>query len=133
MGADIHMYSESKVNNVWVADHANTCMNNIDIGRDYYLFGFLNSVGTTHPDALQDWEFPTDASPQVNQIFQDWGSDAHSPNFITIKALSKRMTAMLLKNDPNNARILTTLAKIVQDLPVVEGASSQRLVFWFDN
>ena len=101
MGCDIHIFSETKKDGVWV--------NNEEFveelfdgeepyihvpyddqfynGRDYNLFGVLAGV---RAEDLQQFEvkgFPADASPLVAKNYESWGVDAHTPSYLTLEEL----------------------------------------------
>ena len=70
-----------------------------DIGRDYSLFSILAEVRTSSLIGIVsgDFEenkthfepkgFPEDACSLTRQEFEDWGADAHTPSYLSLKEL----------------------------------------------
>lgn len=150
MGCDIHLYSETKKNGIWVADKANsyvphtnaeedaegypTLDESYDHGRNYWLFGLLNpSVRTDWPWSFDEQGFPEDASPEIATTYNHWGDDAHSPNHLTREQLQIKATELLIEPDPDAKTHSGYLVALVAGLPECTDPSQQRIVFWFDN
>lgn len=102
MGCDIHMYLEKKIDGKWVsADRFRKDRDGwIDIRREkriyydrnYLLFSVLAGVREPLPGVWQKYPvngFPNDASPQVKQAYDQWGCDAHTPSYLTLKDLKE--------------------------------------------
>lgn len=103
MGCDIHMYTERRVNGKWVhADpsvrsfsESNESRINIHVpyqhqiykGRNYLLFGVLAGVRTSECQKFEPKGFPEDASLIVREMYDQYGSDAHTPSYLTLKEL----------------------------------------------
>jgi hypothetical protein len=104
MGCDIHMYMEKKVGGIWASADPMVTLFDWDEkpyrgvpsqhsvyqgGRNYILFSVLAGV-RSHYTVEQKFEvkgFPKDASPNVRAIYERWGSDAHTPSYLTLKDL----------------------------------------------
>ena len=155
MGCDIHWHSETKSNGIWKCDQADSFEpDNEDSGpdmddfpnrsRDYWKFGLLQQVRSVFDWSFDERiEFPDDASPEVRQLFEAWGSDAHSEGYRTREELKskldelKLLKAQQLINPGNEAEAIShhftclenMLANLTSDVP----DSDQRIVFWFDN
>lgn len=102
MGCDIHIYSESLKNGIWVP--------NEDIRKDPYREG-EDYVGTTYDESWYQGRcyilfdtlagvrgggfyqrfdvkgIPDNISPEVNSAYKYWGVDGHTPSYITISEL----------------------------------------------
>ena len=156
MGCDIHMYSETFIDDEWVADSKDTLRYDSKYGttemsefnnghRNYWFFALLAQVRYDCPWGFEPKGFPIDASDEIERIYKEWGSDAHTPSYLThqelldkYNSLPSLKTVNLLTQEVNNA------SNIIDDqLPVLkehintfnfgENKSHQRIVFWFDN
>jgi hypothetical protein len=99
MGCDIHTYIEKKKNGVWVPAQGFMLTGNYEpdipdvpvhdtyYKRDYCLFGFLAGVRYPQFKRFEPKGFPEDASEEVKRIFDYWGSDAHTPSYLTQEEL----------------------------------------------
>jgi hypothetical protein len=100
MGCDIHVYIEKKKNGKWVPaqgfmDTGNWEDGTLDVpypdkqldDRDYLLFGFLAGVRDPTNQHFEPKGFPKDASKEVKAVFKRWGSDAHTPSYLTLEEL----------------------------------------------
>lgn len=156
MGCDIHWHSETKKNGIWKCDQAESFQlledenNQPDMndflgrGRDYWKFGLLQQVRS-----VWDWsfdkriEFPDDASPEVRQVFEAWGGDAHSEGYRTREELKakleelKPMKAQHLISPGEDKEVIdhhfTFLENMISNLNSDVPDSDQRIVFWFDS
>ena len=106
MGCDIHMYTERRINGIWTSTEPIITVNPEDKekdrfrdvpsqfrtyqdGRNYILFSVLAGV-RSHYTIEQKFEvkgFPKDASPNIRQLYEKWGSDAHSASYLTLTDL----------------------------------------------
>lgn len=152
MGCDIHLYSETKKNGIWVADKANTfnphedadpdpdgdagypvISTSYDHGRNYWLFGLLNSnVRTYWPWSFEEQGFPEDASPEIATVYAHWDTDAHSASHLTVQQLKEKATDLLVHADPDANTHASYLVSLINGLPPCDH-QEQRIVFWFDN
>ena len=87
MGCDIHLYLEKKMQfrdgnpPRWVY------IEEIDVGRDYELFGFLAGVRSDYQHFERKETIPEDISPELRRELEDWGSDGHSHSWLTLEEL----------------------------------------------
>jgi hypothetical protein len=97
------MYTERKVNGEWVLAEPSTRQLSsfsgdhyyisvpyqfqIYTGRNYQLFGVLAGVRQCSDQKFERKGFPEDASPIVRGIYEQWGGDAHTPSYLTLKEL----------------------------------------------
>lgn len=144
MGCDIHLYSETKVNGKWLADLAATYtpasdddgpeMNaSYDEGRNYGLFGLLNSVRYDCEDPFPDQGMPDDASEEITVINKQWDSDGHSHNHIMVSNLKEKAAELLITTGTDANYLCNALAGLIAGLPKSINPEEQRIVFWFDN
>jgi len=163
MGCDIHIYVEAKMKGKWVAIEAMKPdeNGNMDVpypqrvytGRNYFLFGFLTE-GKVRNDrgvyACKLKGFPKDASDEIKVIYERWGTDAHTPNYITLKELqSVNWEQKIIDEDrDSDGNVVEKSIPLKQALDqfywdvvmrmdfyaVTQHESDEmRLVFWFDN
>ena len=159
MGCDIHCYVEAKENGKWVAVEAMKLdeNGNMDVpypqkiytGRNYFLFGFLTegkvrNDGGVYAGKLKG--FPKDASSVVKVIYERRGTDAHTPNYITLKELQDVNWERKIEDEDANGNVkLISLKQALEQFywdvimrmdfyAVMKHNSDEiRLVFWFDN
>lgn len=100
MGADIHMYLEKKIGGNWISTAPITKDNDgwyevsrenrIYYDRNYLLFSVLAGVREPLPGVWQKYKekgFPDDADPLLCKLYEQWGVDAHTPSYLTLKDL----------------------------------------------
>lgn len=151
MGCDIHVYVE-KLNEEgdWVS--ADTWEEESDpeeagvmfvpykkalySERNYPLFGFLTKgiVRVDVPNPMELKGFPEDASQEVQDVYMEWGGDAHTPNYFTLEELVRKQVELVLL--PTHGYVADALNDIIRALTEkAEGSppAQSRIVFWFDN
>lgn len=151
MGCDIHLYSETKKDGIWVADKADSFNQNEDADengedgyvhinssysgeRNYQLFGLLNTnVRADSPWSFDENGFPDDASPEITAYYKHWDTDAHSASYLTRQDLKKKATELLIVADKYAHDLCGYLAALIGGLPDCTDTEEQRIVFWFDN
>jgi hypothetical protein len=152
MGCDIHLWSETKKEGVWVADllHTLTTPTQAEIddgeyaditysyrGRDYGLFGLLTNGEVRYecPFGLPNHGMAEDLSPEVAAIFERWEDDAHSHNHLTVQELKEKAMQMLVSPDLDARELLPRLTRLIDGLPKTDNPNleEQRIVFFFDN
>lgn len=159
MGCDIHIYVEAKENGKWVAVEAMKLdeNGNMDVpypqrvytGRNYFLFGFLTKGQVRNDRGVYAGElkgFPKDASPEVKEIYERWGTDAHTPNYITLEELQSVNWEQKIEDEDGAGNVkFIPLKQVLEqfywdvimrlDFYALGKHSSDelRLVFWFDN
>ena len=99
MGCDIHMYIEKKKNGKWIPAQGfmQTGNRENDVPdvpfhdqfnqRNYALFGFLAGVRIPELKHFEPQGFPDDASKEVKDVYNEWGTDAHTPSYLLLKEL----------------------------------------------
>ena len=112
MGCDIHVMIEANRTNWWGDRWVNVdnWRYNPDYGsyegerrlnlkeiysdRNYELFSFLAGVRNygDNPSFGFDRGFPQDASEQTAAEYNDWGCDAHTPGYCTLKELKEAVS-----------------------------------------
>jgi len=109
MGCDIHIYTEKKVNGKWINidplkfgyqtdNFDERIVSQTYHGRNYELFGFLAQVRSLQENGFEAKGFPSDASKQVKDSFKEWGCDAHTPSYLTLKELRKNLDKTVSKS-----------------------------------
>ena len=106
-------------------------------GRCYRLFGALAGVRDTSVDMIVPGrynELPDDVSVELESMSDDFGMDAHSHSYLTLRELmdSKyyKMTGNELYDMGMDAYFFKTM---VPDLQKFGNPDDIRIVFWFDN
>ena len=145
MGCDIHLYSETKKNDAWVADDADSFFDKKEEGEDYpevgmnspygdrnyELFGLLSvGVRRVYAESFPQRGMPTDASEEVARLYEHWGGDAHSASYLTLAELKHKAAEMLI----TGSYVLPDLLYLLQAIPTPDAElENRRIVFWFDN
>ena len=156
MGCDIHSYAERKSTGGGGWEAIKEVPHPFS-WRSYRVFAFL--AGVRNYSAVtpisQPRRFPTDASPEARSDYELWGSDAHTPSWLTVKELNdfdytqqmedwrcgRQITPRLYSEaetcDPGEG-IQKTYQEFLGDhffkeLDKLNGAGAERVVFWFDN
>ena len=106
-------------------------------GRCYRLFGLLAGVRDTSIDMIvpdRHDHLPDDVSVEIEDLSDEWGTDGHSHNYLTLKELMSskyfKMTEQDLADMGIDSYFFTTL---VPDLMRFGNPDDIRIVFWFDN
>lgn len=158
MGCDIHWYSETRINGVWVSDTADTrCVEEPDTEdsyvtlenfpnrkRDYWLFGLLSDVRTNWPWSFSPKGMPDDASEPVKEQCHSDGSDGHSHSYLDRAELKDKLEELRRArvealvgattiNKEAAPHLFLRVEEIVAGLNAPVPDTDQRLVFWFDN
>lgn len=152
MGCDIHLYSETRKNGVWVADLAHTktipsqaefdkgeraeIERSYEGGRDYGLFGLLTDGEVRYecPFGLPNHGPAEDMSAEVEDMAHAWEGDAHSHNHLTVKELKEKAMELLVLPYRDAKELLPRLSRLIAGLPPSEASGEdRRIVFWFDN
>lgn len=104
MGCDIHIYSESLIDNNWVMQEKIADVNegyssdpfydtvddeNLFLGRNYFLFGILAGVRSWDDADFDVKGLPDDLSHGINLLYKQWGNNAHTPSYITLQELKE--------------------------------------------
>lgn len=125
MGCDIHAYSEIK-NNVGFWD----LVGKANCNRDYSFFGLIAGV-RDYRNKNQQHEvkgFPKNASSEVQAIYDDWGSDAHTSSYLTLPELKST------NKQGQHKYTIEHLNLWIEHLERYDGKDEdKRIVFWFDN
>lgn len=131
MGCDIHSHAERRVNGRWekVPDFEPFDW------RNYAMFGFLAGVRSHWCDPIVEPRgFPANASYAVHKDYEDWGTDAHTPSFLTLKELLDFGYAKLAYNGETYRDNLPDIFFVdLVKLAMLGDPEDVRVVFWFDN
>lgn len=162
MGADIHIYSETRKDGQWLADKAPTYKaekesedytyhsmeESAGKNRDYWYFGLLAEVRTEWPFSCKPKGLPDDPSEQVGLIAQAWEGDAHSASWLTrAELIAKRNELHHLRGENlinpsqeyDSRHLDHLIGKLEEEIQYLRELSpdasdeDQRIVFWFDN
>lgn len=154
MGCDIHSHAERKTESgKWEAVPELSPFSS----RSYGTFGFLAGV-RNYSDLTpiaQPRGFPDDASAEVAAEYEGWGSDAHTPSWLSVAELAafdydaicedRRVTRQVGPNhwnggctcEPGEGKQQTYREFLgpwfFDDLKALQDAGAGRVVFWFDN
>lgn len=107
-------------------------------GRCYRLFGALAGVRDTSMDRVvpdrYDNQLPDDVSDEIKDISDDWGVDAHSHSYLTLRELMNSKYYNMSAQELYDMGIDTYFFKtMVPDLQKFGDPDDIRIVFWFDN
>lgn len=151
MGCDIHAYSERRTPDGYELVSA------VFDWRSYGAFAFLAGVRnySAVPAISSPRGLPADVSQEVRERFDDWGTDAHTPSWLSVSELAAwnysgevedrrytRQEAPGLFNGGATADVgagtKTTWRdflgdKFLEDICKMQDAGADRVVFWFDN
>lgn len=106
MGCDIHIYSESLIEGKWVLNESIKDVNagqpeygephydtidadNLYLGRNYFFFGILAGVRSWDDPDFDIKGFPDNCSSDLLLLYNQWGRDAHTPSYVTLKELEE--------------------------------------------
>lgn len=172
MGCDIHIYTEHKLGPKWICGQASTKTQEEEEGktyifylddfkgsrkyghgdRDYWFFGFLADVRRDVPHHFEPKGQPDDLSPILKDLLTQWGGDAHSESFITLREMEEKLhqlpalraeSLLDLTLTPADTEAfehcVTRLRELADDLREeavefgVVDEDLSRIVFFFDN
>lgn len=106
-------------------------------GRCYALFGILAGVrDSSNPiiGGISRHSLPPDVSPEIRNMSDQWGYDAHSHNYFTIEELLDSNYAKMSDTDLRNLGIDPYFFfKTIPALLSLGKKDEVRIVFWFDN
>ena len=141
MGCDIHAFVETYEDGKWVPSKEDQFekstwyepeddeLMTLNTDRNYDLFGLLcNGVRREFVYSFDDKGIPLDCSPEVLAVYTKWGSDAHTPSYLTKSELQKKAAELLVRGEQEMLHELNAFIKMLYGEP-----ETQRVVFWFDN
>lgn len=153
MGCDIHSHAERKTGDHYekIAD-----LEPFD-WRSYSMYGWFADVRNYSdvPPLSEPRGLPDDTSEAVRGSFNDWGSDAHTPSWLSVAELvafdydqpveDRRVTVQLGPNfwsgggtSAPGGGAMTTYREFLgeayfRDLAELVATGADRIVFWFNN
>lgn len=153
MGCDIHMQVEyrTKVNGTMQWCDGNLYevnkfhysypdepkykrINLINERRHYNLFGLLAGVRNYGIKPIAPPRgFPKDASKSIAEVYDSWGSDAHSASWLTLAELMNAARSHPDLLDDLVAELQEYFNRIFPNPAPLITANELRIVFWFDN
>lgn len=111
--------------------------------RDYGLYGFLAGVRGEGPAVAEPRGLPEDASEEVVAVFKQWGSDFHTPTWLTPSEFRRAVRGIEEARDKWSAEkqeVVEVIAfewrmvrMILQALAYEYGDDRVRLIVAFDN
>jgi hypothetical protein len=105
-------------------------------GRNYSLFGALAGVRDGSMELIADMDrgLPDDVSDELCNIFDEWGMDAHSANYLYLDEIMNSSYYKMSDSDLYEVGVGTYFFRDVVDaLLDIGNPKDVRLVFWFDN
>ena len=160
MGADIHFYTETKIDDTWhplympvpeevIQKETSRMKNGNDpywinyfssknyanySGRKYYLFTFLAGVRGNEEPYIQPRGIPADCSALIRKVYERWAGDAHTPHYYYLSELMEVEWEDWFQDDDDGH----PLAEFFNDyLPRIINlgldTDKVRFTFWFDN
>lgn len=106
-------------------------------GRCYRLFGVLAGVRDTSIDMIvpgRYYQLPDDVSDELKQMSDDYGVDAHSHSYLTLRELMDSRYYKMSTEELSYMGIDPYFFKtMIPDLQKFGNPDDIRIVFWFDN
>lgn len=105
------------------------------IGQNYNLYGALAGVRNSYMDVISKLKgLPNDVSDEICRLSDDWGLDAHSHNYLTVKELVDSNYYKMTDKDLDDVGIGTYFFReVINSLLELGDPENVRVVFWFDN
>lgn len=144
----IHVYSEFKKNNEWIATErdtyneerpnrfgwVNASMKRIQCPEEYKFYGLLvDGARASYPWSFQPKGIPVDVSEEIRSVCDSFGFEGYGHSYLTLRELvEKYLELLVLGKDAKE--LLGYLRELIEILPrKVENHNDIRIVFWFDN
>jgi hypothetical protein len=104
-------------------------------GRNYSLFGALAGVRDGSMELIADMDrgLPDDVSDELCDMFDEWGMDAHSANYLYLDEILESSYYKMLDSDLDELGVTYFFRDVVDALLDLGDSKDVRLVFWFDN
>ena len=104
-------------------------------GRNYSLFGALAGVRDDSMELIADMDrgLPDDVSDELCDMFDEWGMDAHSANYLYLDEILESSYYKMLDSDLDELGVTYFFRDVVDALLDLGDSRDVRLVFWFDN
>jgi len=134
MGSDIYMYQEKKVDDEWevIITDSNFQYYDMDIDRNYALFGYLADVRHTHPQTRPLRGVPNDMSDELRE--KEYDTNMHSYSWISLVEVKEAiLTLTITGGTHDNSGVIYGLNEILEKM--IKGLESDkdvRFIFWFD-
>lgn len=142
MGCDIHLFREKLVEGHWMPfypDGSDECgFHELDIGRNYKLFGLLAGVRNPCGYSLAPRDAPEDCSSEVWSHIENWSCDGHNHSWLYLHELVG--FASFIQNQVNAGK--TEFKSALEEMIKIAGSfnlksatnfHNYRVVFFFDN
>ena len=144
----IHVYSEHRVNNDWVASErdtyneekpnrfgwVNASMRRVPCPEKYHLYGLLREgVRCTWPWSFPGKGMPEDVSEEIRSVCDSFGFEGYAHSHLTLKELVEKYLELLVTGTESKDLQLY-LRELIEAIPKPsENHGDIRIVFWFDN
>jgi hypothetical protein len=104
-------------------------------GRNYSLFGALAGVRDGSMELIADMDrgLPDDVSDELCDMYDEWGLDAHSANYLYLDEILESSYYKMLDSDLDELGVTYFFRDVVDALLDLGDSKDVRLVFWFDN
>jgi hypothetical protein len=104
-------------------------------GRNYSLFGALAGVRDGSMELIADMDrgLPDDVSDELCDMYDEWGLDAHSANYLYLDEILESSYYKMLDSDLDELGVTYFFRDVVDALLDLGDSRDVRLVFWFDN
>ena len=104
-------------------------------GRNYSLFGALAGVRDGSMELIADMDrgLPDDVSDELCDMFDEWGMDSHSANYLYLDEILESSYYKMLDSDLDELGVTYFFRDVVDALLDLGDSKDVRLVFWFDN
>jgi hypothetical protein len=104
-------------------------------GRNYSLFGALAGVRDDSMELIADMDrgLPDDVSDELCDMFDEYGMDAHSANYLYLDEILESSYYKMLDSDLDELGVTYFFRDVVDALLDLGDSKDVRLVFWFDN
>lgn len=148
MTTQIHVYSELRENQRWVATERDTykeyepnrfgwtkvTMNKVSCPENYSFYGLLlKGARSSWPWSFEQRGMPKDVSEEVRNACDSFGFESYGHSHLTLKDLVEKYLELMASGEEAKP-LMAHLRLLIQSLSELsEDHSSIRIVFWFDN
>lgn len=148
MATCIHVYSEVRQNNEWIATArdsyneekpnrfgwVNSTMARVPCPEKYPFYGLLlDGVRSSWPWSFHQRGMPEDVSEEVRSVSDSFGFEAYGHSHITLKELVEKYLELMVSG-PEAKELMVYLRQLIDSLlSISEDHHDVRIVFWFDS
>ena len=148
MATCIHVYSEIRKKNEWIANEretyneekpnrfgwVNATMRRVYCPENYRFYGLLaDEVRTSWPWSFPIKGMPADVSEEIRSVCDSFGFEGYGHSYLTLKELVEKYLELMVSG--KEARELMAYLRQLIDclLGLSDNHNNIRIVFWFDN